>query len=116
MRVGPESAGADPGPAAYGRGGTLATVTDANLVLGRVPDHLLDGEIALDVARAREAIQSQVADPLRLTIEAAAAGIVDIVDNNMVGALKVMSVERGLSPADSRFAPSAAQAPCMVHG
>ena len=114
LRVGPESAGADPGPAAYGRGGTLATVTDANLVLGRVPDHLLDGEIALDVARAREAIRSQVADPLRLTIEAAAAGIIDIVDNNMVGALKVMSVERGLSPAD--FALCAFGGAGPVHG
>jgi N-methylhydantoinase A len=99
LRVGPESAGADPGPAAYGRGGEQATVTDANLVLGRVPPHLLDGQIPLDTARAREAVRRHVAEPLGLTIEAAASGIIEIVDNNMVGALKVMSVERGLTPA-----------------
>lgn len=114
LLVGPESAGADPGPAAYGRGGKQATVTDANLVLGRVPPHLLDGEIALDVAKAREAIGNSVAAPLRLTIEAAAAGIIDIIDNNMVGALKVMSVERGLSPAD--FALCAFGGAGPVHG
>jgi N-methylhydantoinase A len=114
LLVGPDSAGADPGPAAYGRGGKHATVTDANLVLGRVPPHLLDGEIALDIAKAREAIRTAVAEPLRLTIEAAAAGIIDIIDNNMVGALKVMSVERGLSPAD--FALCAFGGAGPVHG
>lgn len=114
LRVGPESAGADPGPAAYGRGGQHATVTDANLVLGRVPPHLLDGEIPLDTALAREAVRRHVAEPLRLSVEAAAAGIIDIVDNNMVGALKVMSVERGLTPAD--FALCAFGGAGPVHG
>lgn len=114
LLVGPESAGADPGPAAYGRDGTQATVTDANLVLGRVPPHLLDGEISLDLEKARAAIRIRVADPLRLTVEAAASGIIDIIDNNMVGALKVMSVERGLSPAD--FALCAFGGAGPVHG
>jgi N-methylhydantoinase A len=100
LRVGPQSAGADPGPAAYGKGGRAATVTDANLVLGRIPPHLLDGEIELDGAAAEAAIIENVAKPLGLSLTEAARGIIEIVDNNMVGALKVMSVERGLSPAD----------------
>lgn len=114
LRVGPESAGASPGPAAYGRGGRHATVTDANLVLGRVPPHLLDGEVSLDRQRAAEAIRALVAEPLGLSIEEAAAGILDIVDNNMIGALKVMSVERGLSPADFALCPFGGAGP--VHG
>ena len=89
LRVGPKSAGAMPGPAAYGKGGVQATVTDANLILGRVPPHLLDGEVALDLERAADAIREHVAKPLGLSLEEAAAGIIDIVDNNMVGALKI---------------------------
>ncbi|MGI9523001.1 MAG: hydantoinase/oxoprolinase family protein [Hyphomicrobiaceae bacterium] len=98
--VGPESAGARPGPAAYALGGTRPTVTDANLVLGRIPPSLLDGEIALDSRCAAEAIQRDVAQPLGISVEEAARGIVEIVDNNMIGALKVMSVERGLNPRE----------------
>ena len=86
LTVGPESAGAAPGPACYGAGGEEPTVTDAHLVLGRIPAHLLGGEIALDVDRARRAIEERVARPLGLPLEAAASGILDIVDNNMVGA------------------------------
>ena len=96
--VGPESAGAHPGPAAYALGGTRATVTDANLLLGRIPPTLLDGEIALDRERAATAIRQEVAEPLGMSDEDAARGIIEIVDNNMIGALKVMSVERGLDP------------------
>jgi N-methylhydantoinase A len=114
LRVGPESAGAAPGPACYDKGGTRATVTDANLVLGRVPSHLLDGEVKLDVERAKAAIRACVAQPLGLSLEEAAAGIIDIVDNNMVGALKVMSVERGLAPADFALCPFGGAGP--VHG
>ncbi|MGI9476079.1 MAG: hydantoinase/oxoprolinase family protein [Hyphomicrobiaceae bacterium] len=100
LAVGPESAGAHPGPAAYALGGTRATVTDANLVLGRIPPTLLDGEIALDGERAADAILQDVARPLGISVEEAARGIVEIVDNNMIGALKVMSVERGLDPQE----------------
>ncbi|MEO1493126.1 MAG: hydantoinase/oxoprolinase family protein [Pseudomonadota bacterium] len=114
IRVGPESAGADPGPACYGRGGTRPTVSDANLVLGRIPPHLLDGEVALDRDAAARAVQEGVADPLGIDLEQAAQGIVDLVDNNMTGALKVMSVERGLDPRDFTLAAFGGAGP--VHG
>lgn len=114
IRVGPESAGADPGPAAYGKGGTEPTVTDANLLLGKIPPHLLDGEIALDPEAAERAIKTQVADPLGIDTLAAARGIIDLVDNAMVAALKVMSVERGLDPRD--FTLSAFGGAGPVHG
>ena len=98
LLVGPESAGADPGPACYGKGGERPTVTDANLLLGRIPPHLLDGEVAIDPALAERAIQHHVARPLGIPVVAAARGILAIVDNNMVGALKVVSVEKGYDP------------------
>ncbi|MEZ5099943.1 MAG: hydantoinase B/oxoprolinase family protein [Thermoleophilia bacterium] len=99
LRVGPESAGAVPGPAAYGRGGEGATVTDANLVLGYLPARLLGGAMALDVELARAAV-GRVADALGLSVEEAAEGIVDVVNESMVGALRLVSVEKGLDPRD----------------
>jgi N-methylhydantoinase A len=100
LRVGPQSAGADPGPAAYGKGGTDPTVTDANVVLGYLPTELAGGEISLDRAAARTAVQ-QVADAMGLpSAEAAAAGIVDIVNENMFGALRLVSVQQGYDPRD----------------
>lgn len=99
LRVGPESAGADPGPAAYGNGGTQATVTDANVVLGALPEALLGGEMELDVGAARAAVQ-QVADALGLPLEQAAAGIIDIVNESMYGALRLVSVQQGYDPRD----------------
>lgn len=96
--VGPRSAGAEPGPACYGRGGEEPTVTDANLLLGRIPPHLLDGEIALDPARAEAALRERVAKPLGIGVEEAARGVLAIVNSNMAGALRVVSVERGLDP------------------
>lgn len=99
LRVGPESAGADPGPAAYGRGGELATVTDANLVLGYLPAELLGGEMSMDVELARQAV-GRVADALAFTVEQAAEGIIDVVNESMVGALRLVSVERGHDPRD----------------
>ncbi len=98
--VGPRSAGADPGPACYGKGGTAPTVTDANLVLGRIPPHLLDGETALDRELAEHAIATEIAAPLGIGVTAAAQGILAIVNNNMIGALKVVSVEKGYDPRD----------------
>ena len=100
LTVGPESAGAVPGPACYGAGGEEPTVTDAHLVLGRIPSHLLGGEMRLDVERARRAVDERVARPLGLSVEAAACGILDIVNNNMVGAIRLVSVERGHDPRD----------------
>ena len=114
IRVGPESSGADPGPACYGRGGTRPTVSDANLVLGRIPPHLLDGQIALDPAAAASAVQQGVAEPLGIDLLTAAQGIVDLVDSNMTGALKVMSVERGLDPRNFTLAAFGGAGP--VHG
>ena len=100
LRVGPQSAGADPGPAAYGRGGTEPTVTDANVVLGYLPTELAGGEISLDRDAARAAVQT-VADAMGLpSVEAAAAGIVDIVNENMFGALRLVSVQQGYDPRD----------------
>ncbi len=99
LRVGPESAGAIPGPAAYGRGGEDATVTDANLVLGRLPAQLLGGAMELDVDLARSAIE-KVAAALRLSLEEAAEGILDVANESMVGALRLVSVEKGHDPRE----------------
>jgi len=98
LTVGPHSAGAEPGPVCYGRGGSEPTVTDAHLVLGRIPAALLGGEIPLDVAAARAAIEKRIAAPLRLGLEEAAAGIVEIVDNTMARAIRTVSVGRGHDP------------------
>ncbi|HEY0816207.1 MAG TPA: hydantoinase/oxoprolinase family protein [Pseudonocardia sp.] len=100
LRVGPQSAGADPGPAAYGKGGTEPTVTDANVVLGYLPSSLAGGEINLDVDAARAAVTT-VADAMGLeSAEAAAAGIVDIVNENMLGGLRLVSVQQGFDPRE----------------
>src|SRR6266508_813960 len=100
LRVGPQSAGAEPGPAAYGKGGTEPTVTDANVVLGHLPPRLLGGEMELDVDAAREAVQ-KVADAIGLeSVEQAAEGILAIVNENMAGALRLVSVQRGHDPRD----------------
>lgn len=100
LRVGPQSAGAVPGPAAYDAGGTEPTVTDANVVLGYLPSRLAGGEITLNVAAARAAVQT-IADSTDLdSAEAAAAGIVDIVNENMLGALRLVSVQQGFDPRD----------------
>ncbi|GAA4528931.1 MULTISPECIES: hydantoinase/oxoprolinase family protein [Nonomuraea] len=99
LRVGPQSAGAEPGPAAYGKGGTDPTVTDANVVLGYLPSRLAGGEIVLDRERSRAAV-AQVADAMGLSVEAAAQGIVDIVNENMFGALRLVSVQQGFDPRD----------------
>src|SRR6187455_3064262 len=92
LRVGPESAGAEPGPAAYGKGGTQPTVTDANVVLGHLPPQLLGGEMQLDAEAARAAVQS-IGDAMGLSVEEAAEGIVAIVNENMAGALRLVSVQ-----------------------
>jgi N-methylhydantoinase A len=100
LRVGPQSAGADPGPAAYAAGGTEPTVTDANVVLGYLPTELAGGEITLDREAARAAVQT-IKDATTLdSVEAAAAGIVDIVNENMFGALRLVSVQQGFDPRD----------------
>jgi N-methylhydantoinase A len=100
LQVGPHSAGATPGPACYGQGGTQPTVTDANLVLGYLnPKGLLGGRLPLDLQKAREAIKA-IADPLGLSVEGAAYGMFTIVNSNMVNGIRRVSVERGYDPRD----------------
>lgn len=99
-QVGPESAGAMPGPACYGLGGTLPTVTDANVVLGRIPATAkLAGRMSLDMVAARRAIAT-LAQVLNTTVEEAALGVVRIAEEHMAGALRVVSVQRGHNPED----------------
>jgi N-methylhydantoinase A len=101
LRVGPQSAGADPGPVCYGRGGAEPTVTDANVVLGRLnPGYFLGGEISLDVEGARRAIEERCGKPLGLDLTQAANGIVEIANAAMVNALHLISVQRGYDPRD----------------
>ena len=100
LRVGPESAGADPGPACYGAGGTKATVTDANVILGRInPNYFLGGAMKLDKEAAESAMQ-QVAKELGRSPAETALAVIQIANNNMVGALRSVLIERGLDPRD----------------
>lgn len=101
IRVGPESAGADPGPACYGRGGERPTVTDANLVLGYLDAQNFNaGAMSLDRAKSVEAIRLHVAEPLGISVEEAAWGIHRIASSNMERAMRIVSVERGRNPHD----------------
>ena len=112
--VGPQSAGSVPGPVCYGKGGTEPTVTDANLVLGRLCPTLLDDGFQLDREAAAHAISTRIATPLGLTLERAAQGILDIVDHAMVGAIRLVSVERGIDPRGFALLPFGGAGP--VHG
>ncbi|HEU4976500.1 MAG TPA: hydantoinase/oxoprolinase family protein [Baekduia sp.] len=99
LAVGPDSAGADPGPACYGGGGERPTVTDAHLALGTLdPDRPLGGRVALDVDAARAAVQRDVAEPLGISVEEAAEAILRVANANMASALRVVSVARGHDP------------------
>jgi len=101
LRVGPQSAGADPGPACYGRGGALPTVTDADLVLGILdPERFLGGRLRLDVAAARGAIASALAEPLQLSVEEAAVGVKQVVDARMGDLLRTATIEQGHDPRE----------------
>jgi len=101
LRVGPRSAGSQPGPACYGRGGREPAVTDANLVVGRMAaDAFLGGRRSLDVGLAGRAIEEKIATPLGLSVREAAAGIITIVNSNMASAIRAVSIERGIDPRD----------------
>jgi N-methylhydantoinase A len=116
VKVGPISAGAVPGPACYGRGGTDPTVTDANVVLGRLSGHgLLGGAMALDEAAARAAV-GKLAATLGFTVERAAQGMLDIVSANMVRAIRAISVERGHDPRDFVLMPFGGAGPLHAEG
>src|SRR5436305_12390745 len=99
LKVGPDSSGAEPGPVCYGRGGAEPTVTDADLVLGYLdPSYFLGGRLSLDLDAARHAIQARIADPLGLTLEQAAWGIHQVVNENMANAARIHTLERGKDP------------------
>jgi N-methylhydantoinase A len=115
LKVGPESAGAEPGPVCYSRGGTQPTVTDADLVLGYLDAaYFLGGELKIDLAAAREAIRTQIATPLGLSIEEAAWGIHQIVNESMANAARIHTLERGKDP--HRFPLFAFGGAGPVHG
>jgi N-methylhydantoinase A len=101
LKVGPQSAGADPGPACYPQGGTLPTVTDADVALGWLnPDFFVGGKFRLNPAAAAKAISSHIAEPLKLELIEAASGIIKIVNSNMVEALRLVTVSRGEDPRE----------------
>lgn len=107
LQVGPESAGSDPGPVCYGLGNTRPTVTDANLVLGRInPDRPIGGKLSkLDINASREAIRSHIAEPLGLSIEDAAEAILRLANAKMAGAIRLVSIEKGHDPAQFAAMP-----------
>ncbi|MEA5409282.1 hydantoinase/oxoprolinase family protein [Haloarculaceae archaeon H-GB2-1] len=101
LRVGPKSAGADPGPISYGRGGQRPTITDAHLLLGRLnPESFLSGELDVEVADVHQVFEEELADPLGVSVEEAAQGVLNVANANMERALRVVSVERGYDPRD----------------
>jgi N-methylhydantoinase A len=105
LKVGPESAGADPGPACYGRGGKQPTVTDASLVLGYLNPETFAGGLDIDVELSRKAIESQIAEPLGMSLLEAALGIHAIVNSNMAQTLRLVSIKRGHDPRDFVLIP-----------
>jgi N-methylhydantoinase A len=114
LTVGPRSAGAVPGPVCSGKGGTEPTVTDAHLILGRIPATLAGGAVSLDREAAEHAIRRKIADPLGLTLEEAADGILAVVNASMVGAIRLVSIERGHDPRQFTLVPFGGAGP--LHG
>ncbi len=115
FHVGPRSAGSEPGPACYGRGGTEPTVTDAQIVLGRLdPDMALGGDLKLDASLSHKAIEEKIARPLGLSVKDAALGIIKIINNNMALAIRSNSVARGIDPREFSIMPFGGAGP--LHG
>ena len=115
LRMGPQSAGADPGPACYGRGGSLPTTTDANLVLGYLdPDFFAGGQLRLDLAAARSAILTHIAAPMGLSVEQAAAGMYRVACNNMAQGVREVTIKRGFDPREFALIPGGGAGP--IHG
>jgi N-methylhydantoinase A len=112
LKVGPESAGAVPGPICYGHGGERVTVTDANVILNRIPaDHFLGGRMKLDVAHAGEVVHDTLAAPLGVSAEEVCAAIVEIANANMLKMLRIVSVEQGYDPRAFCLIPSGGSGP-----
>lgn len=115
LHVGPQGAGARPGPAAYGLGGEQPTVTDAQLVLGRLrPGPLAGGAVTLDGALARKAVEKKLAEPLGLSVEDAAAGVIRLLEQNLLHAVERLSIERGHNPATFTLVAAGGAGP--MHG
>jgi N-methylhydantoinase A len=114
LKVGPKSAGADPGPICYGRGGEQPTVTDAALSLGYInPEGLLGGEMKLDKQSAMDGLEAKLADPLDTSVRDAAKGVLDVTAAKAVGAIQEITVERGLDPRDFTLAPFGGAGPLL---
>ncbi|MBL8504124.1 MAG: hydantoinase/oxoprolinase family protein, partial [Rhodocyclaceae bacterium] len=118
LRMGPQSAGADPGPACYGKGGTLPATTDANVVLGYLdPIYFAGGKMKLDVAAARKAIETHIAKPMGLSVEEAAAGMYRVACNNMAQGVREVTIKRGFDPREFPFIPAGGAGPihsCLI--
>jgi N-methylhydantoinase A len=118
LRMGPQSAGADPGPACYGKGGTLPTTTDANVVLGYLdPNYFAGGRMRLDVAAARRAIETHIAKPMGLSVEEAAAGMYRVACNNMAQGVREVTIKRGFDPREFPYIPAGGAGPihsCLI--
>ena len=115
LRVGPQSAGSDPGPVCYGRGGDQPTVTDANIILGRLnPTYLLGGEMEVHLDKAKEIVNEKIAKPLGIDLMQAAEGIIAVVNANMIRGIRRVSVERGYDPRDFCLVPFGGAGP--LHG
>lgn len=118
LRMGPQSAGADPGPACYMKGGKLPTTTDANVVLGYLdPEFFAGGKMKLDLAAARQAIEQHIARPMGLTIEEAAAGMYRVACNNMAQGVREVTIKRGFDPREFPFIPAGGAGPihsCLI--
>lgn len=118
LRMGPQSAGADPGPACYLKGGTLPTTTDANVVLGYLdPDFFAGGKMRLDMEAARRAIDTHIATPMGLSIEEAAAGMYRVACNNMAQGVREVTIKRGFDPREFPFIPAGGAGPihsCLI--
>ena len=116
LHIGPHSAGAEPGPTCYGRGGTAPTITDANVVLGRLaPEQYLGGEIRLDRQAAVEALRAHVAVPLDVALEHAASGMLEVAVAAMANSVRHVTLERGLDPRDFTIvAYGGAGPPCSI--
>ena len=115
FQVGPQSAGADPGPVCYARGGEAPTVTDAQVVLGRLdPDQFLGGDLRIDPDLARKAVQEKIATPLGMSLEQAALGVIKLINSSMALAIRSNSVARGIDPRDYALMPFGGAGP--LHG
>ena len=118
LRMGPQSAGADPGPACYGKGGTLPTCTDADLVLGYLdPDYFAGGKIKLDRQAASKAVEDRIAGPLGLSLEEAAAGMYRVINTNMAQGVREISIKRGFDPREFPLVAAGGAGPlhaCMI--